>query len=135
MDRTRIKSQDHRDVNKIVGANLRFCRQLAGKNQTRLGVAIGGVRFQQVQKYEDGRNSMSAYRLYKASKYLGVPMEAFFDPNYITSMRAVHEAKALTAGPKPKGFFDVYSYQKDFADEMDKLDYEDHIKGRAPCQK
>ena len=30
MNRKRIKSDDNIDVNKIIGANLRFCRQMAG---------------------------------------------------------------------------------------------------------
>ena len=130
MNRKRIKSDDNIDVNKIIGANLRFCRQMAGKNQTRLGAALGNVKFQQIQKYESGRNGMSAYRLWKAAQYLQVPMDAFFDPNYIASMRSVHTAKALTAGPKPKGFFDVYTYQKDYDDQLHTDLYQAKIKGQ-----
>lgn len=134
MDRKRIKSEDNTEINKIIGTNLRFCRTLAGKNQTKLGIALGDVKFQQIQKYESGTNGMSAYRLWKASKYLNVPMEAFFDPDYIKKMKAVHEAKYFhNGGIKPKDFFNVYSYQKEIEEELDKLDYEDHIKGRTPA--
>ena len=130
MDRKRIKSEDNTEINKIIGTNLRFCRTLAGKNQTRLGIAIGNVRFQQIQKYESGTNGMSAYRLYKAAKYLNVPMEAFFDPDYIKKMKAVHEAKYFNnGGIKPKDFFDVYSYQKEIEEELDRMDY------LRPCEK
>lgn len=131
MDRKRIKSEDNLEINKIVGANLRFIRQLAGKNQTKLGDAIGGVRFQQVQKYEDGRNSMTAFRLWKAAKFFNVPMEAFFDPDYIKKMRAIHETKFFNKGSiKPKDFFNVYSYEKELDDQLHTDLYQDKIKGR-----
>ena len=131
MNRTRIKSDDNVDINKIIGTNLRFIRQLAGKTQTRLSKELS-ITFQQVQKYEGGRNGMSAYRLYKAAKYLNVPMEAFFDAEYIAKMRAVHEAKYFNnGGVKPKDFFNVYSYQKDSAEDLATVLYQDRIKGKS----
>ena len=134
MNRKRIKSDDNVDINKIIGTNLRFIRQLAGKNQTRLGKELS-ITFQQVQKYEGGRNGMSAYRLYKAAKYLNVPMEAFFDPEYIAKMRAVHEAKYFNnGGVKPKDFFNVYSYQKDYDDQLHTDLYQAKIKGQQLTQ-
>ena len=61
-----------------VGARLRVRRTLLGMNQTKLGDAIG-VAFQQVQKYENGANRISASRLFALSRLLDVPVQFFFD--------------------------------------------------------
>ena len=47
-------------------------------NQTELGDAIG-VTFQQVQKYENGANRISASRLFDLSRVFDVPIQFFFD--------------------------------------------------------
>ncbi len=60
-----------------VGARLRVRRTLLGMSQTKLGDAIG-VTFQQVQKYENGANRISASRLFDLSRVLDVPIEYFF---------------------------------------------------------
>ncbi len=60
-----------------VGARLRIRRTLLGMNQTALGDAIG-LTFQQVQKYENGTNRISASRLFDLSRVLDVPIEYFF---------------------------------------------------------
>ncbi len=61
-----------------VGARLRVRRTLLGMNQTTVGEAIG-LTFQQVQKYENGKNRISASRLYALSRLLDVPIQHFFD--------------------------------------------------------
>ena len=61
-----------------VGARVRVRRTLLGMTQTNLGDAIG-VTFQQVQKYENGANRISASRLFDLSQILAVPIEYFFD--------------------------------------------------------
>ncbi len=61
-----------------VGARLRQRRTLLGMNQTKLGDATG-VSFQQMQKYENGANRISASRLFDLSRVLDVPLEYFFD--------------------------------------------------------
>ena len=61
-----------------VGARLRRRRTLLGMNQTKLGDALG-VSFQQVQKYENGANRMSASRLFNLSRMFDVPIQFFFD--------------------------------------------------------
>ncbi len=61
-----------------VGARLRQRRTLLGMNQTDLGDALG-LTFQQVQKYENGANRISASRLFALSRVLDVPVEYFFD--------------------------------------------------------
>ena len=61
------------------GARIRVRRTLLGLSQTVLGERIGGITFQQVQKYESGANRMSASRLWLAAQVLEVPMSFFFD--------------------------------------------------------
>ncbi len=61
-----------------VGARLRQRRTLLGMNQTNVGDALG-LTFQQVQKYENGKNRISASRLFNLSRVFDVPVEYFFD--------------------------------------------------------
>ncbi len=61
-----------------VGARLRVCRTLLGMSQTDLGDALG-LTFQQVQKYENAMNRISASRLFDLCRVLDVPVEYFFD--------------------------------------------------------
>jgi transcriptional regulator with XRE-family HTH domain len=60
-----------------VGKVMRTIRQNAGLSQNDLAVSIG-VRFQQVQKYEAGKNRISASRLKLAADALGVSVSDFF---------------------------------------------------------
>lgn len=60
------------------GMRLRAIRLAKKVGQVELGNAIG-VSFQQIQKYESGENRLSASRLERASKFLGVPVSCFFN--------------------------------------------------------
>jgi transcriptional regulator with XRE-family HTH domain len=51
-----------RNVDKVIGENIRRFRRAAGMSQTDLGDTIG-VTFQQIQKYENGINSVAAARV------------------------------------------------------------------------
>ena len=53
-------------------------RRELGLSQTALGNALN-VTFQQVQKYENGANRVSAGRLQHVAKFLDVPIAFFFD--------------------------------------------------------
>ncbi len=61
-----------------VGARVRLRRTLLGMNQTILGKALG-VSFQQMQKYENGTNRISASRLFDLTRVLDVSIEHFFE--------------------------------------------------------
>ncbi len=60
-----------------VGVQLRLLRKDRGLSQTALAARIG-VTFQQLQKYESGRNRLSASTLYRLASALGVDVSAFF---------------------------------------------------------
>ena len=61
-----------------VGMRIRQRRTLLAMSQTTLGAAVG-LTFQQIQKYENGSNRISASRLYEFAKVLDVPVSFFFD--------------------------------------------------------
>jgi transcriptional regulator with XRE-family HTH domain len=61
-----------------VGGRVRLRRTLLGRSQEELGEAIG-LTCQQVQKYESGKNRISASRLFEISEVLNVPVSFFFD--------------------------------------------------------
>lgn len=60
-----------------VGKALRTLRHTAGVTQQSLAEAMG-ITFQQVQKYESGKNRISASRLKMAADALGVSVGDFF---------------------------------------------------------
>ena len=47
-------------------------------SQTRLGQELG-VTFQQIQKYESGKNRLSAARLYEICQVFDVPIASMFE--------------------------------------------------------
>ncbi len=66
------KANSH-SIDKAIGGRLKMYRQRANISQTALGKHLG-VSFQQVQKYENGTNRVSAATLIKISRALNVPV-------------------------------------------------------------
>ncbi len=64
------------DRDRVIGERLRAYRDINGLSQTELGEAIG-VTFQQVQKYERGKNKVSVSRLIDICKILNTPLMNF----------------------------------------------------------
>jgi transcriptional regulator with XRE-family HTH domain len=65
-------------VDQRVGARIRMQRMVHGFSQTEVGKAVG-VTFQQVQKYENGVNRVSASRLQQFANVLKVRPDFFFE--------------------------------------------------------
>jgi transcriptional regulator with XRE-family HTH domain len=63
-----------------VGARAKAFRLKAGLSQGQVGKVLG-VTFQQIQKYENGTNRISASMLDKMAKLYKVPIGAFFNNN------------------------------------------------------
>ena len=61
-----------------VGRQVKLRRAVVGLTQTELANQLG-ITFQQVQKYENGANRISASRLYLMAEILNVPLESFFE--------------------------------------------------------
>ena len=65
-------------IDEHVGVQLRQRRALLGLSQEKLADQVG-ITFQQIQKYENGANRVSASRLYEFSKVLEIPVTFFFE--------------------------------------------------------
>ena len=65
------------DFDRYIGGLIRKHREAKGSSQMTLAAGIG-VTYQQLQKYENGLNRITASRLYEIAKDLKVPVALFF---------------------------------------------------------
>jgi transcriptional regulator with XRE-family HTH domain len=72
-----VQSKTDIAIDRAVGARIKNLRLRNKLSQTALGEQIG-VTFQQIQKYENGTNRISAGRLVQLAKFFGVPVAAFY---------------------------------------------------------
>jgi len=86
-----------------VGARVRMRRTLLGLNQTKLGEKLG-VSFQQVQKYENGSNRISASRLFDLTRVLDVSIEHFFEDIPAEVAASSPAAQKSGKAKKPPGY-------------------------------
>ncbi len=66
------------EVDAHIGAKLRQARILKHFTQSSLADLVG-LTFQQIQKYENGKNRIGGSRLWKLSQILEVPVPYFFE--------------------------------------------------------
>lgn len=66
---------------KHVGYKIRAFRMAADMSQKEMAGRIG-VSFQQVQKYENGKNKISAEKLLLVAKALGITVSELLEDNY-----------------------------------------------------
>jgi transcriptional regulator with XRE-family HTH domain len=83
-------------IDLLVGSRIRMFRKGRKLSQAQLGKKLG-VTFQQVQKYENGKNRVGASRLQMISTALNVPVGQFFTDDAGTSRTS---AKPLTFDPQ-----------------------------------
>ncbi|UCI05212.1 helix-turn-helix domain-containing protein [Mesorhizobium sp. B1-1-8] len=69
---------DPHPADQHVGRQLATVRVQSDVSQAQLARSIG-ISFQQLQKYENGRNRVSASMLYEIARSLGVPVSRFFE--------------------------------------------------------
>jgi transcriptional regulator with XRE-family HTH domain len=74
---TETKKRGTREIDVLVGHNLRTLRNMNAISQTTLGEKLN-ITFQQVQKYEKGSNRIAASTLWECAKIFGVSVEAFY---------------------------------------------------------
>lgn len=67
-----------REIDLVVARRIRTRRRLLEITQLELSLAIG-VTYQQVQKYERAANRISASKLWRIARVLGVPVNHFFE--------------------------------------------------------
>lgn len=73
-----IEDKSPNPIDTHVGKRLKQRRMLAKLSQEKLAEALG-ITFQQIQKYENGTNRISASRLFETAKILGVPVSFFYE--------------------------------------------------------
>ena len=81
MKKTKRKTKSPRTpgtVDKHIGARMRESRLAINMSQSNLGEKLG-VTFQQIQKYESGRNRVSAARLFVICEILDVSLASMFE--------------------------------------------------------
>src|ERR1700742_720728 len=81
-------------IDATVGQRIRHWRQLRKMSQAELGKALG-VTFQQIQKYENGKNRVGASRLHLVATALNVPIGELFDGATATSSSRSRATKSL----------------------------------------
>ncbi|MGH9806519.1 MAG: helix-turn-helix domain-containing protein [Terriglobia bacterium] len=75
--RTRAGKRECSKIDAHVGSQIRRRRVLAGITQQDMGKVLG-ISFQQVQKYENGSNRISAGRLFLVANLLGATVNDFY---------------------------------------------------------
>ena len=65
-------------VDQYIGARMREGRRAINMTQANLGEKLG-ITFQQIQKYESGRNRVSAARLFEICEALDVSLASMFE--------------------------------------------------------
>ena len=73
-----MQTDEEKQINKEIGIRLRLLRQRRKMSQKVLANQ-SGVSYQQIQKYEKGKNRIFASRLYKFSCILNISPLYFFD--------------------------------------------------------
>lgn len=99
------------DIDEAVGQRIRATRLAAGLSQGELGARIG-VSAQQVQKYENAQNRISASRLMAVARVLGVAPGHFFEAltvaeaaaegDLLSDRRALSLLRAFARMPEPQ---------------------------------
>jgi transcriptional regulator with XRE-family HTH domain len=73
-----MRVKGNNPVDSLVGGRIRLLRKRRKMSQSELGKALG-VTFQQIQKYESGKNRVGASRLHLVATALNVPISELFD--------------------------------------------------------
>lgn len=77
-------------INKEIGKNLKSIRRAVKVSQEELGKSVN-VSFQQIQKYENGNNRVSAATLKIFAEKLDVNIQSFFIEDVRATMRPFEE--------------------------------------------
>lgn len=90
---------DAGNLDQHIGQRLRSKRIQSGLSQESLADAVG-VTFQQIQKYERGKNRIAASRLFQFAQVLGVPLVYFFEqlPTYLAEETPSFEGPVTNTG-------------------------------------
>lgn len=83
------------EADAAIGRKIKKFRALKGMSQMELSEPLD-ISFQQLQKYEQGKNRVSAANIQKISQILSVPLSAFFEEDEtIDSLKSDKQTKRL----------------------------------------
>lgn len=85
------------DIDKRVGARLRFIRIERGMTQEGLGDAMG-ITFQQIQKYEKGTNAVASSRIPLLCEVLKIEPTDLFNGHAFKAKGVVDDTFAIDIG-------------------------------------
>ena len=110
MPYNKTRTDEELGFNAIIGKNIKYLRKLHNLNQTKVGNAIN-VTFQQIQKYERGKNCLSSLRLFQLAKKFKVSLDVLVDPEMIIKYHGFADLTPQDAGYlKPQK--DIGSYEE-----------------------
>ncbi len=102
---TRHKTEDAARFAKMVGGNMRFLRlnHTPFRPQKVLAHHLG-LTFQQVQKYESGKNIPCSYRLVQIADFYKVSPNDLVNPSYIHNQTKGNEVLDRALTPQDAGY-------------------------------
>ena len=84
----RQRTPEELAFNATVGSNIKYLRKTRNLNQSKVAAAlVPAVSFQQIQKYENGKNGICALKLKQLADFFKVGCDVLVDPNMITAHR------------------------------------------------
>ncbi len=117
-----MKKRATSNLDQELGRRVRVRRIALGMTQERLGELLG-VAFQQVQKYENGKNRISAAGLYSLGRILKVPVDSFYRDGPVLSAEAEPDPLAALATPESVELAHIFSRIRSKAAKRSILDY------------
>lgn len=95
------------DVDLAIGAKIRKCRKVLKMSQTALAEAVG-VSWQQIQKYESGKNRVSASMLWQVADVLGQPVSFFFN-NITEGIESIDPADTIERSDRADQIAEIFA--------------------------
>lgn len=120
-----MKKSNAHSLDIMIGHQLRLRRKMMGMSQADIAKRCG-ITFQQIQKYENGMNSLSARRLHELSQLLQVSPLYFYEPcqgkEYlpladVLSTQAIHLVQDYTSIPSAKVRHSIAAFVREIAKE------------------
>ncbi len=95
--------------NKKLGEKIKKLRKSRGISQMEMAENLG-ISYQQIQKYERGKSSLSVYRLYQIASFFNVPVSSFFEEekDVISEEKEKYEVSPLILNEKEVLFFKTF---------------------------
>lgn len=97
--RKRIMESVEDPFNKMIGANLRYCRVLRKLSMSAVAEVIS-VTHQQIYKYENGINALTIFRLKQFADFFKEEIKNLINPDYIAIMSRLIEANFFNTSDK-----------------------------------